>query len=142
MTYEQFWLEDCTIVRAYRKADEMRQERKNTEAWLSGMYVYDALIKVAPYFRSLKPQEPGMYPEHPYDFGYRKPEEQAATEEERIIKGRDVFFATMIEFNKNFKKRGESVAGGNGRRTEPTDNSECDQRIESNRHTDSSSEGI
>lgn len=43
MTYEQFWYKEPGLVRAYRKADEIRRRRMNEEQWLAGMYTADAL---------------------------------------------------------------------------------------------------
>lgn len=52
MTPKQFWDMDCTLARDYRLADEYKQERKNQEMWMMGMYVYDALTCASPLFRS------------------------------------------------------------------------------------------
>lgn len=43
MTYEQFWEGEASLVRAYRKADNIRRKRMNEELWLSGIYVAEAL---------------------------------------------------------------------------------------------------
>ena len=68
MTYEQYWDMDCELVRAYREADNIRQERMNQELWLQGMYVYEALCDVAPILRAFpkKGTKPHKYPSQPY----------------------------------------------------------------------------
>lgn len=43
MSYEQFWYRDVQMVRAYRKADEIRRRKMNEEQWLAGIYTADAL---------------------------------------------------------------------------------------------------
>lgn len=43
MSYEQFWYRDPQMVRAYRRADEIRRRKMNEEQWLAGMYTADAL---------------------------------------------------------------------------------------------------
>jgi hypothetical protein len=48
MTPEQFWNEDSTLVVAYRKAFEMKQEADNTRMWLQGAYIYDAISRLIP----------------------------------------------------------------------------------------------
>jgi hypothetical protein len=48
MTYEQYWDEDCLLVKYYRKAHQMKQRRRNQELWLQGAYFYEALTDVAP----------------------------------------------------------------------------------------------
>ena len=48
MTAEQYWDQDCNLTKYYRKAFEMKQDRKNEELWLQGFYIYDALCAVSP----------------------------------------------------------------------------------------------
>lgn len=48
MSYEQYWDGDCLLARYYRKAHQMKQQRRNQELWLQGAYFYEALIDVAP----------------------------------------------------------------------------------------------
>lgn len=43
MTYEQFWIDDPALVKAYREADDIRRRRMNEELWLAGIYTADAL---------------------------------------------------------------------------------------------------
>ena len=48
MTPEQYWESDCTLTKYYRKAEELRNEKRNQELWLQGMYVYEAIADVSP----------------------------------------------------------------------------------------------
>ena len=43
MTPEQYWDGDCMLAKYYRKAQELRRQERNTELWLQGLYVYDAV---------------------------------------------------------------------------------------------------
>lgn len=43
MTYEQFWIDDPALTKAYRKADEIRKRRMNEQLWLAGIYTSEAL---------------------------------------------------------------------------------------------------
>lgn len=43
MSYGEYWQGDSTLVRAYRRAYQIKQEQDNTNAWLCGLYVYDAV---------------------------------------------------------------------------------------------------
>ena len=63
MTYDQYWNDDCLLVKYYRKAHELANDRRNQELWLQGMYIYDALCCVVPVLRGAKPTP---YPEKPY----------------------------------------------------------------------------
>ncbi len=48
MTYSQFWHEDCCLVKYYRKAHEIVQQRKNQELWVQGAYIYEVLADISP----------------------------------------------------------------------------------------------
>ena len=65
------------MVIAYRKAAEIRNQRKNQELWLQGMYIYEALCDVAPVMRAFvkKGTKPGKYPEEPYPLTAKEREE-------------------------------------------------------------------
>ena len=52
MSYEQYWDGDCLLARYYRKAHQMKQQRRNQELWLQGAYFYEALTDVAPVLRA------------------------------------------------------------------------------------------
>lgn len=85
MTYDEFWEGAADLVIAYRKADILRQKRKNADAWLQGRYLYDALCTVVPALRGLSKEPVEPYLEEPYpftkedveEFQRRKMEEQA-----------------------------------------------------------------
>jgi len=46
MTYDQFWNDDVELVKYYREAYKMKQERMNEELWLQGLYIYKAVETV------------------------------------------------------------------------------------------------
>ncbi len=48
MTYEQYWDDDCELVKFYREADKIQQARQNQMLWLQGMYIYDAIGRLVP----------------------------------------------------------------------------------------------
>ena len=68
MTPEQYWDGDPMLAKYYRQADELRNERKNQELWLQGLYVYEALCDVAPIMHAMakKGTKAQPYPERPY----------------------------------------------------------------------------
>ena len=102
MTYEQFWDMDCTLVRDYRRADQIARERKNEELWLQGMYIYEALCDVAPVFHAFakKGTRPRKYPSEPYAF---TKEEKAYRDDkhDRLVaeKGKAVLEKLMTKMN-------------------------------------------
>ena len=43
MSYEEFYEKDVYLVKIYRKMDKIREEKKNAEMWIQGMYIYEAI---------------------------------------------------------------------------------------------------
>lgn len=99
MTYDQFWNDDVSMVVMYRKANDLKIEQQNQQAWLQGMYIYDAVSTVITnVWCKKKGQKPSVYAQKPYDFKKEKLEEE--TVEEEKIKAQ----AWMINFVNSFKK--------------------------------------
>ena len=102
MTYEQFWEMDCDLVKYYRKAARIRQDLKNQDAWLQGMYVYQAVGNLAPILRAFakKGAKPQPYPEQPFELNVRQ---------DKKAKAYMQMFA--MSFNKKFQGKGGGVNG-------------------------------
>ena len=68
ITYTQYWDEDCQLVRYYRKAFQLSQQRRNQELWLQGAYFYEALVDVAPVLHAFakKGTKPSPYVSEPF----------------------------------------------------------------------------
>lgn len=68
MTPDEFWNGDCTLVISYRKAFELKRDYDNFQLWLQGMYVYDAIGRIAPILHPFakKGTKPEPYPSEPY----------------------------------------------------------------------------
>lgn len=81
MTYEQYWNEDCCLVKYYRKAHEIRQDRLNEQLWLQGLYIYEALVDVSPALRAMGAKPPAQYVEEPYPRTDKQKEKQTETRE-------------------------------------------------------------
>ena len=111
MTYEQYWDGDCTLVKYYRKAEEMRNEKRNQELWLQGMYVYEAICDVAPILHAFakKGTKPTPYSEKPYALN-RKQIERDEEEKQRKLteKGKRFMEAMAASINKKFEGKTQS----------------------------------
>lgn len=110
MSGAEYWHGDPKLVRAYRKAWEMKRDQRNWEMWLQGMYYYDALVRVAPVMRaalSKEKVEPGKYPTRPYPLTEKQMREQ---EEERQKTMFDKFLADMKASDRRQKQRTEGEA--------------------------------
>ena len=111
MTYDQYWNDDPTLVKYYRKADEIRKERLNEKLWLQGMYIYEALCDVSPVLHAFakKGTKPQPYSEKPYSITAEQVK-RAEEEKERKIaeKGKRFMEAFMHSTNKRFEGETQS----------------------------------
>jgi hypothetical protein len=108
MTEEQYWDGDCTLVKCYREAEALRKERVNQEAWLQGMYIYDAISRLTPVLHAFakKGTKPKPYVEEPYPITKKNVEDvKLKKEKEQTQKGLRYMEALMVSNNKNFEKR-------------------------------------
>ena len=116
MTYEQYWEQDSWLVKYYRKAYEIRQDEVNRNAWLQGMYVYEAIADIAPILHAFakKGTRARKYSEKPYEF--KKPEKKAArrlSKKDAAVKAKsDMIQAKMLAYvqqQEQEKKRKEQL---------------------------------
>lgn len=115
MTYEQYWEQDCELVRYYRKAAEIRQSLMNQEAWLQGAYFYEALLSASPVFHDFAKRgtKPVPYRDSPYNLFQRYNDVDKEKKKEKADeKAREYFQALAISLNKKFQKKGGGVNGG------------------------------
>lgn len=111
MTPEQYWDEDCCLTKAYRKAYEIRRDRKNWEAWLQGLYIYEALCCVSPVLNAFakKGTKPIEYSKEPYALTTdQKRDKELSAEKKAFEQGKTKMTAFMEHFNKKFSGKGES----------------------------------
>ena len=82
VTYEQYWNEDCTLVKYYREAFEIKKRIRNQELWLQGKYFYDALIEVSPILRAFAKNgsTPEPYTSEPYPLSEKELQEKKERE--------------------------------------------------------------
>ncbi len=108
MTEEQYWDKDCTLTIDYREAEKLRKERVNQEAWLQGMYIYDAISRLTPVLHAFakKGAKPKPYVEEPYPIDEKSVEEaKLKKEKEKSQKGLRYMQALMVANNKHFEER-------------------------------------
>lgn len=67
MSYEQYWEQSPYLVVAYRKAYRLRRETENEQAWLQGLYVFDAFAVVMANVFSKRGSKRQEYLERPID---------------------------------------------------------------------------
>ena len=109
MTYEQYWESDPMLAKYYRKADEMKNDRKNQELWLQGMYIYEALCDVSPIMTAIpkKGAKPLPYPEKPYTVSEKQRKRAVVDKDKKIAeKGKMFMEMFMSQSNKQLKDKG------------------------------------
>ena len=67
MSYAEYWSGPNDAPKHYRKAFKLRQENANHEAWLHGLYVYDAVTSAMSHLSKEKSSHKN-YAEKPYSF--------------------------------------------------------------------------
>lgn len=73
MSLDEYWNGDCHNAVYYRKADKLKRQRANEDAWLQGAYVYSAISALVPVLRfSMKSHDPIPYLEKPFDLNSAK----------------------------------------------------------------------
>lgn len=86
MSYTEFWDGPPAVATAYRKAYRLRREAENEQAWLQGLYTYDAFaVTLANAFRS-KGAKLQRYMEKPIDIFPLTEAEKQRREREEIKK--------------------------------------------------------
>ena len=110
MTYDQYWNDDPTLAKDYRRAEELRNEKRNQELWLQGMYIYEALCAVSPVLHAFakKGTKPHPYTEHPYSLTEEQRKREVEEKERKLAeKGKKFMEAIMQSNNKRFKEKAQ-----------------------------------
>ena len=86
MTPAQFWEESPYLAVAYRDAYKLRREEQNEQAWLQGLYVYDALAVALSNAFAKRGAKAQTYIERPIDIFPPSEEEKKRREAEEYRK--------------------------------------------------------
>ena len=105
MTYDQYWNDDCTLTKYYRKSDEIKRDRKNQELWLQGMYIYEALCDVSPILHAFAKSgtKPRPYSEKPYAITKSEIEHEGRNREAKEKANRERAKATFMAWASRLK---------------------------------------
>lgn len=105
MTEEQYWDRDSTLVVAYRKAEELKANRKNQEMWIQGAYFYEALSRVSPLLHAFakKGTKANPYLAEPFALTEKQAELMQEEKSKKVFdKGKKMMEGFMIQHNKKF----------------------------------------
>ena len=82
MPYELFWYGNPNLVKIYREAHDLRNQQKNQEMWIQGIYNFRAFKSIIEAFANGlnggKGNKPSEYPQEPIPI--TEAEQKAATE--------------------------------------------------------------
>ena len=109
MTASDYWDGDSTLVKDYRKAEEMRTRRKNQELWLQGMYDYEAVCCATPLMQPFakKGTKAHPYASEPYPMTKEEAQEREDREERKLMQqGIEKMKRVMASVNAKFDKKG------------------------------------
>ena len=107
MSYEQYWDAPPHLAVTYRKAFKLKRELENEQAWLQGLYVYDAFaVCMANAFskRGAKKQE---YLERPVDIFPLTEAEKKRREQEEYAKMQQAMEVMARKQRKAKKSKGD-----------------------------------
>lgn len=116
MSYKEFWDEDVSLVKTYRKVAELRDKKRNQDLWMQGLYIYEALCDVAPILHAFakKGTKPEPYAKEPYPITaleIRERKERDAREKEERFKAEFAAFAERMR-NKMPQEAHPVIKGG------------------------------
>lgn len=90
MPSKEYWYDDPLLINNYIRAEEIKQRKRNTEMWLQGYYVYQAvggLIHLANSFSKEHKAKP--YLNKPIPITEEEKAEEQRRKEEKFIKFMD-----------------------------------------------------
>lgn len=107
MSYEQYWDGPPSIARAYRKAHRLKREMENEQAWLQGMYFYDAVaVSLSNAFRA-KGGKKLNYMERPFDIFPLTEKEKKRREKAEYAKMQQAMEAMIRQQRMEKSKQGD-----------------------------------
>lgn len=108
MTYEQYWEGSPFLTVAYRKAYRLRREAENEQAWLQGLYIYDAFAVVLANVFAKRGAKKKNYIEKPIDIFPLTEAEKRMREQEEYKKMQMAMEAMIRKQQRDKKAKGEN----------------------------------
>ena len=106
MSYTEFWDEPPFLAVAYRKAYRLKREIENEQAWLQGLYVYDAFAVCMSNAFSKRGSKRQNYFEKPIDIFPLTEREKKEREQAEFAK-MQAAMENMIQEQRRKKKQGD-----------------------------------
>lgn len=103
MSMDEYWNGDAELPKYYREADRLKRIRANHDAWLHGLYIYNALGAVSPLFHDLiKNPQAEKYLSEPFDLYPKKLPKQMEQqiEDEKELANQEILKAWFAKVNR------------------------------------------
>lgn len=107
MTPTQYWEESPYLAVAYRKAYRLKRETDNEQAWLQGLYVFDAFAVVLSNAFAKSGSRKQKYIERPIDIFPLTEREKKRRENEENAKMQEAMEAMVREQRRKKKLKGD-----------------------------------
>ena len=107
MSYEQYWEQSPYLTVAYRKAYRIKRETENEQAWLQGLYVFDAFAVVLANVFSKRGAKKQKYIERPIDIFPLTEREKKRREDEENAKMQAVMESMVRKQRAKRKPKGD-----------------------------------
>ena len=107
MTYEQYWGQSPYLAVAYRKAYRLKREAENEQAWLQGLYVFDAFAVCLANAFAKRGSKKQNYIEKPIDIYPLTEREKKRREAEENAKMQAAMEAMVREQRRKKKSKGD-----------------------------------
>ena len=107
MTYEDYWNESPYLACVYRKAFRLKRELENEQAWLQGLYVYDAFAVCMANAFSKRGARKVEYIEKPIDIFPLTEQEKKRREAEERAKMQKAMETMIRKQQADKKKKGD-----------------------------------
>lgn len=101
MTAQDYWYGDVWLAEGYQKADKLRQQRENVNAWLQGMYVYEGVAVALKNALKKKHEAAVKYPSKPYEIF---PHEEEEDDEEKDRLKALLYMQSMVKAGQSWGK--------------------------------------
>ena len=107
MSYEQFWDGHPHLAVAYRKAYKLKREIENEQAWLQGLYVFDAFAVCLANVFAKRGAKKQTYLERPIDIFPLTEQEKQRREREANAKMQAAMEAMQRTQQRKKKQKGD-----------------------------------
>lgn len=109
MTADEYWNQDSCLTRYYAAAYELKRKRANEEAWMHGLYIYEALCAVSPVLHAFAKRgtKPAAYPDKPYPMTAKARETQEEIDRKARYDAKRAAFFAMAAAAKKKKSQKE-----------------------------------